>query len=111
MFKINKKNVVKNFDILNKKIFESKLNFPKEIEIEYMDTELGAYIPFDEDQDHDLLMLTDDWETKDQFVGVLLHEMIHIWQWQQLKNDKCGHDEIFKQFQNKSQQLGFEVEF
>jgi hypothetical protein len=111
MFKINKKNVVKNFDMLNKKIFESKLKIPQEIEIEFMDTELGAYIPFDEGQEHDLLMLTDDFENKDQFVGVLLHEMIHIWQWQQLKNQYCGHDETFVQFQTKSQQLGFEVSF
>ena len=109
MITITNKKLTKTFKRFNQKYFESKLNLPNEIIIEYMDTELGAYIPFDEDITTDELYLTYEFDTKRDFETTLLHEMVHIWQWQILKNEMCGHDTVFETWQTKFSELGWNI--
>ena len=77
---------------INKKVFKGQLHYPKEVEIEHLDTEWGAYIP----EDEDLLMITNEFPNKIRFKHVLAHEMIHVWQWQIDQNPQCGHGSDFE---------------
>ena len=109
MISITTKKLTRTFNKFNKQYFDSNLSLPNDIIIESMDTELGAYIPFDEDCDTDELYLTDEFETKLDFENTLLHEMVHVWQWQILKNDKCGHDGMFKYWQKRLAKQGWTI--
>ena len=98
-FTVTLTNVKENFATINRRIFNNQLSIP-EIDIDKSNTEWGAYIPYDLDCPEEWLFINIEFPSKKKFLHTLTHEMIHIWQWQVLKNGNCGHDDKFMHWVN-----------
>lgn len=108
-FKTTQERIKNEFNRINKKFFNNQLCLPQDIEIEFMDTELAAYIPFDTDWDRETLYFTDVFHSRREFQNTLAHEMIHMWQWQIQQDSACGHGPTFEYWMQVFNQQGYQV--
>ena len=106
-YQVTRKRIENEFKRINQRFFNSELQLPHDIDIEFMDTELAAYIPFDQDNNRETLYFTDVFSDKKEFQNTVAHEMIHMWQWQVQRNSSCGHDAVFKYWTRVFDQHGY----
>jgi hypothetical protein len=101
--------IKKTFNKYNLAYFDNKLKLPVDIDIDYMDNEWAAYIPFDIDCAHDTLYINNLFSDKTQFKNTIAHEMVHMWQWQVNNNENCGHNDDFLDWYKKLSHYGIDI--
>ena len=96
-FEVTKDEVMKWFSIINSVIFNNTLPPFHKIGIEELD-EVWAWFEHFEDLNEHHLTLHHTYETKQVFINILAHEMVHMYQ--QINNQPVGHGPSFRQWRH-----------
>jgi len=106
VYSITKKIVARDFNVINREVFDNILDFSviDYVDIDFLDTELGYCI----DEGNEIILgLTDEFDSRDDFLNTLCHEMIHLYQ---ILNDLgVNHGNQFKSMAKHSALFGYEV--
>lgn len=90
------------WNLLNYAIFDSILEYPKRVTIRNIKDQKGACYPLKEGFVG--LQMDKEFDNKEQFIEVLVHEMVHAYQWQ--LEGKMTHGKTFFKWKPKiTQQL------
>lgn len=106
MYTVTAEKVNEAFSKINTELFYGELELSDvELDIDYLDTELGFCV--EEDDGSIVLGLTNEFNSKEAFLDTLCHEMIHLWQimncW------KVHHGDSFRDYADKALKFGYTV--
>lgn len=108
-FQPQKKEVLYWFDVINTHIFENKLKFFDQVTISPL-KEHWAYVNYNKKKSSRKLHLHDRFPNLSFFLDILGHEMVHLWQLTQLKDNKGKHDKSFYLWKDKFKKYGLKLE-
>jgi len=96
------------FNILNRELFDNSLPKVHEIDIRWR---RGAHAWYDYDEDKpgtgiSKLLMNKRYKSKQFFVAVLFHEMVHHYQY--INNEKVGHGKSFVKWKNIALKYGLD---
>ena len=98
------------FDILNNIIFDNRLEAFNQFYIKNMRDALGMF-EFDDTggKKPNTLYMVPVYKNFKQFVEVLAHEMVHLWQWQTIEGSTVNHNTEFHSWKEKLKQTGLNL--
>lgn len=82
------------WNLLNKALFDGKLLAPRKIVVRAFRNDYGWCVPMSK-KGHVRLGINSEFEDRKAFLSILVHEMIHQWQWTDESAGKMTHGKTF----------------